>query len=141
MRGHREAAVAVGRRILDSTEATAGLDVPGAVRAVVFGAIGVGLIAAMGVALATLLRRAAPANILLALVVIGGQLLSAAVPEGARRYLPSATLEALVTTNPGGETLAPNFALTVLTVETLALLAAAAHTIVRAASRSAPTCT
>ena len=122
-------AVVVGQRILEPTGVATGLADPGARRAIAFGALGVGLTAVMGVALGSVLRRAAIANIVLALGVIGGQLVGAALPAGARRYLPSSTLEALVTTNPAADTLSPGVALTVLAVETAVLLGLALRAI------------
>ncbi len=119
-------AIVVGQHILPSGVGT-GLAEPGVPRAIVFGAAGVGLIAVMGVALGSLLRRAATANILLALLVIGGQLVGAALPVGARRYLPSATLEALVTTKPSGDTLPSAVAMAVLSLAAAAVLAVAVY--------------
>lgn len=121
----------VGQRILASTGASVGFGDPGAVRAIVFGALGVGLFAAIAISLGTLLRRATTANILLALLVVGGQLIGSALPEDARRYLPSAALQALVTTNPTGETLAPTAALAVLGVTAVAMVALAGRAIAR----------
>jgi hypothetical protein len=121
----------VGQRILASTGAAAGLGDPGAVRAIVFGALGVGLFAAIAISLGTLLRRATTANILLALLVVGGQLIGSALPEDARRYLPSAALQALVTTNPTGDTLAPGAALAVLGATAVTMVALAVRAIAR----------
>jgi len=124
-------AVAFGAWILEPTGVAVGLGATGVARAIAFGSIGVGLIVAMGVALGALLRRAAPANILLALIVIGGQLLGAALPGDTARYLPSATLEALVTTNPSGDTMTPAVALAVITLETAALVGLALRSVAR----------
>jgi hypothetical protein len=83
------------------------------------------VLAAIAISLGTLLRRASAANILLALLVVDGQLIGSALPEDARRYLPPAALQALVTTNPTGETLAPGAGLAVLGATAVAMVALA----------------
>jgi ABC-2 type transport system permease protein len=124
-------AFVLAQRILAPTGMEAGLGDPGVVRAIVFGALGVGLFAAIAISLGTLVRRATTANILLALLVVGGQLIGTALPEDARRYLPSAALQALVTTNPTGETLAPGAALAVLGVTAVSMVTLAGRAITR----------
>jgi ABC-type transport system involved in multi-copper enzyme maturation permease subunit len=123
--------VALGQQILAPTGASAGLHDPGVPRAIVFGAVGVALFAVIAISLGTVLRRSTSANIVLALLVIGGQLLGAAMPEQARQYLPSSALQSLVTTNPTGETLHPTVALLVLGGAAAGLAAIATITIVR----------
>ena len=118
-------------RLLASTGAPIGLGEPGAIRAIILGAVGVGLLAVIATALGALLRRATTANILLALLVIGGQLVGAALAEDARKYLPSAALQALVTTRPTGETLTPTAAVLVLAAASALLTALAARAISR----------
>lgn len=122
---------ALGQGILAPTGASVAIGDPGAVRAIVLGAVGVGLFAAIAISLGTILRRATTANIVLVLLVVGGQLVGTALPEGARTYLPSAALEALVTTNRTGDTLHPTTALLVLAAAAAVMLVIAGHTITR----------
>ena len=121
----------LGQELLASTGVAVSIGDPGSARAVVFGALGVGLFAVVAVSLGTILRRATTANILLALLVVGGQLIGPALPADARPYLPSAALEALVTTNPAGDTLAPLTALLVLGAGAATLLVVATTVIAR----------
>jgi hypothetical protein len=95
-------------------------------RALITGAVAVGLFAIVAVALGTVFRRAAPANIVLSLLVLGGQLLGLALPESARRYLPSAALESTVAIVERDDLISPAVALAMLALyaSVVALLAA-----------------
>ena len=66
----------------------------GSVDAIVAGAVAVSAFAVIGVGLATIVKRASVANILMALVVIGGQLVGTAMPTSSQRFLPFNALQA-----------------------------------------------
>jgi ABC-type transport system involved in multi-copper enzyme maturation permease subunit len=84
-------------------------------RAIVLGAVAVSAFAVIGVGLGTIVKRAALANILIALVVIGGQLVGTAIPSASQRYLPFSALQASVTVHRTGDLL-PAAAATALLV-------------------------
>ncbi len=92
-----------------------GLDVSitadGSIDAIVAGAVAVSAFAVIGVGLATIVKRASVANILLALVVIGGQLVGTAMPASAQRFLPFNALQASVSVKRADELLAQGVAL------------------------------
>jgi ABC-2 type transport system permease protein len=111
-----------GQRVLGSEHANATLASPGAIRAIVFGAVAVTLVGLVGVALGELLRRTATATMVLSVGVVGTQIVAGVLPSGAQRYLPSPAIEAAVTTNPGRDLLTPGAALLVLAVYALVVL-------------------
>lgn len=74
----------------------------------------VALFAGLGLGLGALTRRPAAGNIALAVLVLGGQILAAAVPSAVRPYLPSTALEASVSLQPRTGLLEPATALAVL---------------------------
>lgn len=116
-----------------ATLGSAGVDVPvspgDAAGAVLSAAGAVTLFALIGLALGALTRRLAAANIGLAVLVLGGQILAAAVPPTVRPYLPSSALEASVSLSRGSTMLAPATALAVLALYAAVLLAAAARAV------------
>ena len=85
------------------------------ITAIVLGAVAVSAFAVIGVGLGTIVKRAALANILIALVVIGGQLVGTAIPSASQRYLPFSALQASVTVLRTGDLL-PAAAATALLV-------------------------
>jgi ABC-type transport system involved in multi-copper enzyme maturation permease subunit len=94
--------------------------------AMALGALAVSAFAATGVGLGALVRRASVANILIALVVIGGQIVGTAVPSSSQRFLPFNALQATVTVHRGDDLLPPLQATTFICVyATVAVLAAA----------------
>ena len=101
------AGFSVGQRILASKSLQVSISDPDSVRAIVAGAIAVTAFAVIGVGLGTIVRRAAVANMLLALVVIGGQLFGSAIPTGAQKYLPFSALQASVTVHQADDLLSP----------------------------------
>jgi ABC-type transport system involved in multi-copper enzyme maturation permease subunit len=92
-----------------------GLDVAitdeGSIDAIVAGAIAVSAFSVVGVGLATIVKRATVANILMALVVIGGQLVGTAMPISAQRFLPFNALQASVSVKRSDELLSQGVAL------------------------------
>jgi hypothetical protein len=109
------AGFAVGAQVLRTASIDVALDRAAGV-AIVAGAVAVTSFAVMGVALGAIVRRAAVANIVLALVVIGGQLVGSALPSSSRRFLPSSALQATVTVERTGELLTPLAAVVALAV-------------------------
>jgi hypothetical protein len=114
-----------GQAVFEREGLGASITEPASARAIVLGAVAVSAFAVIGVGLGTLVRRASIANILIALVVIGGQIISTAMPSAAQKYLPVNALQATVTVHRGDELLAPLPALLMLVAYALALLAAA----------------
>jgi ABC-2 type transport system permease protein len=85
-----------GQRILSSEQISVSMGERDSINAIVAGAIAVSSFAVIGVGLGAIVRRAAVANILMALVVIGGQLFGSAMPMAAQKYLPFSALQASV---------------------------------------------
>jgi ABC-2 type transport system permease protein len=105
------AGFAVGQAILGRK----GLDVPitdwNSVAAIAAGALAVSAFAVIGVGLGTIVKRASVANTLMALVVIGGQLVGTAMPASSQRFLPFNALQATVTVQRSDDLLSPAVAL------------------------------
>ena len=85
-----------GQRILSSEQISVSIRERDSINAIVAGAVAVSAFAVIGVGLGAIVRRAAVANILMALVVIGGQLFGSAMPMTAQKYLPFSALQASV---------------------------------------------
>jgi ABC-2 type transport system permease protein len=97
----------VGQGILSSVDASTTLGAPGVARSIVFGALAVTATTILGVGLGAVLRRTAAATTVLAMAIIGTQMFSEILPEGARRLLPGVALQATVTGEPSPDLLAP----------------------------------
>jgi ABC-type transport system involved in multi-copper enzyme maturation permease subunit len=95
------------------------------IAAIVLGAAAVSFFATIGLALGTLVKRAAVANILIALVVIGGQIVGTAIPAASQRYLPFNALQASVTVNRADDLLSPRVAVAMIAGYGVAAIAAA----------------
>lgn len=112
-----------------SVFAKEGIDVsitdPGAARAVLLGSAAVSVVAVLGIGLGSLMRRTTGATVLLAVAIVGSQIFSEAVPEGARRYLPGAALQAVVSGDTASDLLSPWAALAMLTTYAVVALVAA----------------
>jgi ABC-type transport system involved in multi-copper enzyme maturation permease subunit len=115
----------VGQAVFEREDLGASITEPASARAIALGALAVSAFAVIGVGLGTLVRRASIANILIALVVIGGQIIGTAMPSAAQKYLPFNALQATVTVHRGDELLAPLPALLMLVAYAVVLLAAA----------------
>lgn len=115
----------LGQRILASTGAETHLGDAGVARAIVFGALAVSATAVLGVGLGGILRRTAAATTVLSVAIIGSQLFSVVVPEGARAYLPGSALQAAVTGTPADDLLAPLPAILTFSAYAAVALAAA----------------
>lgn len=98
---------AVGQAVFADKQLNVPISSRDAVRAIGFGAIAATATGVLGVALGSLLRRAAMATTLLAVAIIGSQLFAIALPASARRYLPGLALQAAVSADHADELLAP----------------------------------
>jgi ABC-2 type transport system permease protein len=116
----------VGQRILAAKHAQVSLGYPGALRAIVFGALAASLITVMGVGLGGLIRRTAGATTALSLILIGGALFGQLLPAGFNQYLPEAVTQAVITVHRSAGLLRPSTALGVLGLYAAAALWAAA---------------
>ena len=116
------AAFVAGQRVLSVEGVQTSLGEPGASTAVVFGALAVAATAILGVGLGAVMRRTAPATAVLSVAIIGAQLFSIAVPEGARRFLPGFALQATVTGTSTEDLLEPFAGVVVLTGYALAAM-------------------
>lgn len=119
----------VGVATLRSASVDAHVTAGGAAGAIAAGSAAVALFGLIGLGLGALTRRPAAANVALAVVVLGGQILAAAVPSGGRPYLPSTALEASVSVVPRPALLGSTTALAVLAGYAAVLLALAARAV------------
>jgi ABC-2 type transport system permease protein len=87
---------------------------PGVIQAIVFGALAVSVVTVMGLGLGGIIKRTAGATTALSLVIIGGSLFGIALPAGARQYLPSSALQAVVSVKSASGILSPAVGLVVL---------------------------
>jgi len=125
------AGFACGQAMLERENIGVSISEADSVRAILIGAVAVSAFGVIGVGLGTLVRRASIANILIALVVIGGQIIGTAMPSSAQRYLPFNALQATVTVHRGEELLAPLPAVLMLVAYAIILIAAASIVIRR----------
>ena len=124
----------IGQRIFAAKHLQVALGHPGVLGAILFGAVGVSLIAVTGVGLGGVIRHTAGATTAMAVVIVGGVTLGQLLPAGWRGYLPGTALQAAVTVHRSPGILAPGTAIVVLGVYAAITLAAAS---VRAAHRDA----
>jgi ABC-type transport system involved in multi-copper enzyme maturation permease subunit len=101
----------IGQAVLRGEGIDVSITADGSIEAIVAGAIAVSAFAVVGVGLATIVKRATIANILMALVVIGGQLVGTAMPTSAQRFLPFNALQASVSVKRSDELLSQGVAL------------------------------
>jgi ABC-2 type transport system permease protein len=120
-----------GQRILSSEQIGVSIRERASIDAIVAGAIAVSAFAVIGVGLGAIVRRAAVANILMALVVIGGQLFGSAMPLTAQKYLPFSALQASVSVNSSDDLLSPFPAVLVLVAYATATVVAAMYLVER----------
>lgn len=100
-------AFVAGQGILSDVGIEAEFGDPGVSRSIVFGGLAVAAAAALGIGLGGIVRRTAAGTTLLAVAIIGSQMFSVVVPEGARRFLPGSALQATVSTGQAEDLLAP----------------------------------
>jgi ABC-2 type transport system permease protein len=124
----------IGQRIFAAKHLQVSLGHPGVLGAIVFGAMAVSLLAAVGVGLGGVIRHTAGATAAIAVVIVGGVTLGQLLPAGLRGYLPGTALQAAVTVHRSAGILTQGTAIVVLVVYAAIALAAAA---VRTAHRDA----
>jgi hypothetical protein len=108
------ASFVIGAQILSAKHASISFGQPGVMRAIVYGALAVSIVAVMGLGLGGIIRRTAGATTALMLATIGTQFFGIALPANARQYLPGQAMQAMVTVNRSSGLLAPTAALAVL---------------------------
>ena len=104
----------VGQRVFTGKHLQASFGSPGVLQALVFAALGVSLVAIIGVGLGGLIRHTAGATTALVLVIVGGTMVGQFLPAGLRQYLPGTALEAAVTVHWSAGLLKPDTAIIVL---------------------------
>ena len=108
------AAFFIGQSIYSSKDMQASASDAGVVRAIILGSVAVAIAGVLGVGLGTIIKRTTLATTALSVAIIGSQLFEVALPEGARKYLPGSTLQAVVTAKPSENLLNPVGALLLL---------------------------
>jgi hypothetical protein len=108
------AAFFIGQAIYSSKDMQASLGDAGVTRAIVLGSVAIAVAGVLGVGLGALIKRTTLATTALSVALIGSQLFEVALPEGARKYLPGSTLQAVVTAKPSDDLLQPVTALLLL---------------------------
>ncbi len=101
----------IGQAALRGEDLDVSITAAGSIGAILAGAVAVSAFAVIGVGLATIVKRASVANILMALVVIGGQLVGTAMSPSAQRFLPFNALQASVSVKRADELLPQDVAL------------------------------
>lgn len=114
-----------GQRVFAAKHLQVSFGHPGVLQAVVFGAIGVSLVAVLGVGLGGIIRHTAGATTALVMIIVGGVTLGQFLPAGFRQYLPGTALEAAVTVHHSAGLLRPGTAIVVLGLYAAIALAAA----------------
>jgi ABC-2 type transport system permease protein len=115
----------VGQQVFASKQLEASFGHPGVDRALVFAAVGVSLVAVIGVGLGGLIRHTAGATSALVMVIVGGAVLGQLLPAGLRQYVPGSALEAAVTVHHSPGLLRPDAAIVVLALYAAIALGAA----------------
>jgi len=119
------AGFALGQHLLAGKHLQVTIGDPGVLRAVLFGALAVSLIAVIGVGVATVVRHTAGAIMTLVLLVVGGLTLGQMLPIGWRQYVPGIAAQAAVTVHRSPGLLAPTAAIGVLAAYAVIALGAA----------------
>jgi ABC-2 type transport system permease protein len=116
----------LGQRIFAGRHAAVTLGHPGVLKAMLFGAVAVSLVAVIGVGIGGLIRHTAAAATILSLIIIGGLTVGQFLPAGWRQYMPGIATQAAVTVHRSAGLLRPGTALVVLAVYAAIALGAAA---------------
>jgi ABC-2 type transport system permease protein len=116
---------AVGQAVFVGKHLQVSFGHPGVLQAMVFAALGVSIVALIGVGLGGLIRHTAAATTALVLIIVGGVTLGQFLPAGLRQYLPGTALEAAVTVHRSAGLLKPGTAIIVLGVYAVVALVAA----------------
>ena len=120
-----------GQRIFSAKHLQVSLGHPGVVRAIVFGAVAVSLVAVIGVGLGGVIRHTAGATTAIAVVIVGGVTFGQLLPAGMRGYLPGTAIQSVVTVHRSPGILSAGTGITVLAVYAAITLAAAAVQVTR----------
>jgi ABC-2 type transport system permease protein len=123
-----------GQRVFAAKHLQVSFAHPGVLQAIIFGAVGVSLVAILGVGLGGIIRHTAGATTAVIMVIVGGVTLGQFLPAGLRQYLPGTALEAAVTVHRSPGLLRPGTAIIVLGIYAAIALAAAS---IRVAHRDA----
>lgn len=123
-----------GQRVFAAKHLQVSFGHPGVLQAIIFGAIGVSLVAILGVGMGGIIRHTAGATTAVIMVIVGGVTLGQFLPAGLRQYLPGTALEAAVTVHRSAGLLRPGTAIIVLGIYAATALAAAS---IRVAHRDA----
>jgi hypothetical protein len=115
----------LGQRIFARQHVAVTIGHPGVLKALLFGAVAVTLVAVMGVGIGGLIRHTAGAAATLALVIIGGLTVGQFLPPGWRQYLPGIATQAAVTVNRSAGLFHPGAAVMVLALYAALALGAA----------------
>jgi ABC-2 type transport system permease protein len=115
----------LGQRIFAGQHVAVTTGHPGALAAMVFGAVAVSLVAVTGVGIGGLIRHTAGAATTLALIIIGGLTVGQFLPADWRQYMPGIATQAAVTVHRSAGLLSPGAALVVLAVYAALTLGAA----------------
>jgi ABC-2 type transport system permease protein len=118
-------------QVLSSKHISSSLGSHGVIQAIVFGALAVSVITVMGLGLGGMIKRTAGATTALSLVIIGGSIFGIALPAGARQYLPSSALQAVVSVKSASGMLSPAIGLAVLAIYGAAAFLIASNLIAR----------
>jgi len=124
----------IGQRIFAGKHLEVTFGQPGVLKAILFGAVAVSLIAVLGVGLGGVIRHTAGTTAAMAVVIVGGVTFGQLLPAGLRGYLPGTAIQAAVTVHRSPGILAPGTAIVVLGLYAAIALTAAA---IRAAHRDA----
>ena len=109
------AAFFIGQAVYSSKHIQASAGDAGVPRAIIFGSLAIAATGVLGVGLGAIIKRTTLATTALSVALIGSQLFEVALPEGARKYLPGSTLQAVVTGKPSADLLNPGAAVLLLT--------------------------
>lgn len=104
----------LGQQILSGKHIQVALSHPGALQALVFGAVAASLVTVVGVGLAGVIRHTAGAVTAVAMLILGGAILGQMVPAGLRQYIPGIAVQAAVTVHRSAGLLRPGPAVLVL---------------------------
>jgi ABC-type transport system involved in multi-copper enzyme maturation permease subunit len=113
------AAFFIGQAVYSSKDIQASAGDAGVARSIVFGAVAIAVTGVLGVGLGSVIKRTTLATTALSVALIGSQLFEIALPEGARKYLPGSTLQAVVTGKHSDSLLSPVAGLLLLAIYAL----------------------
>jgi len=122
---------ALGQHLLAGKHLQVAVGDPGVMRAMLFGALAVSLVAVIGVGVAGVIRHTAGATTTLVLLVAGGLTLGQLLPAAWRQYVPGIAAQAAVTVHRSAGLLRPTVAIGVLAAYAALALGAASIRVAR----------